>query len=70
MAGSLVWGDETRHIKNREIGEALVLGGRCLVKKSNNQLIVGRNNAQDDREGARLGQSIWGDVVSLCGAAN
>ncbi len=51
--------------KNREIGWVLALGGRGLVKKSNNQPIVGENDAQDDGEGARLGQSVWG-VLSLC----
>jgi hypothetical protein len=56
--------------KNREIGGGVALGGRRLVKKSNNQQIIGRNNGQDDGEGARLGQSVWGGVVSLCGAVN
>jgi hypothetical protein len=48
----------------------LALGGRRLVKKSNNQQIVGGDNRRDDGEEARLGQSVWGGVVSLYGVAN
>ncbi len=59
-AGSLDWGDKTRHIENRERGGALALGGRHLVKKSNNLQIVSGNNGRDDGEGVRLGRSIWG----------
>ncbi len=44
----------------------MALGG----KRSNNQQIVGGNDGRDDGEGARLGWSIWGGVVSLGGAAN
>jgi hypothetical protein len=70
MAGSLVWGNKAMRINNREIGGALALDGHRLVKKSNNQPIVGRNKARDDGEGAQLGRSVWGGVVSLCGVAN
>jgi hypothetical protein len=70
MAGSLVWGNKTRHIKKqKDRGGALALGGRCLVKKSNNQPMVGGNYGWDDGEG-QLGQSVWVGVVSLCGVAN
>jgi hypothetical protein len=64
MAGSLVWGVETRHIKKQRDRGVLALGGRLLVKKSNNQPIVGRNDARDDGEGAWLGRRVWGDVFS------
>jgi hypothetical protein len=64
MAGSLVWGNKNTS-KSREIGGALAfLGGRRLVKKSNNQPIVGGNYARDDGEGARLGRNVGG-VLSL-----
>jgi hypothetical protein len=56
-------------LKNRHIGGALALGGRRLVKKSNNKQIVGGNERKDVGEGARLGWSVWGGVVSLCRAA-
>jgi hypothetical protein len=72
MAGSLVWGNKTRHIKIQRDsgGGALTLGGCWLAKKSNNQPIVGRINIRDDGEGARLGRSVWGGVVSSCRVVN
>ncbi len=57
-------------LNNREIGGALALDGRHLVEKSNNQQTVGRNDGRDDGEGARLGQSVWEGVASLCKVAN
>ncbi len=59
----LGWQKKT-HWKTERLGGALALGGCCLVKKRNNQPIVGGNNGRDDGEGARLGQNIWG-VLSL-----
>jgi hypothetical protein len=53
------------HKKRREIWGVLALGGHHLVKKSNNQPIVGRNGARDDGEGARLGRIVRG-VLSIC----
>jgi hypothetical protein len=45
-------------LKNREIGDALALGGHRFVKKSNNLQTVGGKDRRDDGEGMRLGQSI------------
>jgi hypothetical protein len=58
---SLVWGDKTQHIKiQRHGGGGIGLRWPLFGKKSNNQPIVGGNNARDDGEGARLGRSVWG----------
>ncbi len=69
-ADSLIWGNKTRHIKNREIGGALALGGHHLVKKCNNQQKNDGNDGRDDGEVTRLGRSVWGGIVSSCRAAN
>ena len=54
------------HIKNREKeGGTLVLDGRCLAKKSNNQLIVSDKTRGGIGEETQLGQNMWGDAVSL-----
>jgi hypothetical protein len=52
---SLVWGAEKRPIKNREMGRALALGGRCSIMKNNNQLVVGVRGGMDVGEEARWG---------------
>ncbi len=46
--------------KNREGGGSLALGGRCLVIRHNNQLIVSGSNRMDDGEDAQPGWSVWG----------
>jgi hypothetical protein len=56
--------------KNREIGGGIGLRWPPFGQKSNNQQIVSGNNRRDDGEGVQLRQSVWGGVVSLCGAAN
>jgi hypothetical protein len=56
--------------KNREIGWEIGLSWLPFGQKSNNQQIVGGNDARNDGEGAWLGRSVWGDGVSLCGVAN
>ena len=41
--------------KNREMGRALALGGRCSIMKNNNQLVVGVRGGMDVGEEARWG---------------
>jgi hypothetical protein len=41
MAGSLVWDKFLSHIKNREIGGALALGGHQFINIFNIQMEVG-----------------------------
>jgi hypothetical protein len=51
--------------KNREGDGSLALGGRRLVIRCNNQLIVGGNNKRDDGEDVLPGWSVWGGGVFL-----
>ncbi len=69
-AGSLVWGNKTRHIEKQRERGGIGLRWPPFGQKSNNQQIVGENDGRGDGEGARLRQSVWGGVVSLCGAAH
>jgi hypothetical protein len=55
---------------NREGDGSLVLGGRRLVLRRNNQPIVGGSDRRDDGEDARLGWSVWGVLFFYFGAAN
>jgi hypothetical protein len=63
-AGSLVWGNVTRHIKKLRDRGGIGLSWPLYGQKSNNQPIVGRNDRRDDGEGAWLKRSVWGGVVS------
>ncbi len=54
------------HIKNRgREGGILVLDGRRLAKKSNNQPIVSDDNRGGIGEETRPGQNLQGDAVLL-----
>ncbi len=54
------------HIKNREKeGGTLVLDGRRLAEKSNNQPIVSDNNRGGIGKEMRPGRNVQGDNVSL-----
>ncbi len=44
---------------------SLALGGRHLVVRHNNQLIVGGSDRRDDEEDARLGWSVWRGVFLI-----
>jgi len=70
MAGLPVWGSEKRRIKNREMGRALDLGGRCLMMAYNNQPRIGGSDNGDVRAEARGRESAWGDTVPSFGASN
>ena len=50
------------------MGGALTLGGRRLIMKNNNQLVVGVRGGLDVGEEGRWGQSVWGDTVPYFGA--
>jgi hypothetical protein len=64
-AGSLVWGNKSRHMENREIGGALALGGHCLVKKTTiNKMLVQTMEGMMESERGWVGVH-WG-VLSLC----
>jgi hypothetical protein len=56
--------------KNREGDGSLALGGRRLVVRNNNQLIVGSSDRMDDGEDARPGWSVWGGCFFYFGVAN
>jgi hypothetical protein len=61
MASSLVWGNKIRHIKNREIGGALILDGRRLVKKAAN------NKQLAEAMGGMMKRDCgWGGVYGRC----
>jgi hypothetical protein len=60
MAGSLVWDEFLIHIKNREMGGALALGGRRFLNIYNNQMEVGIRGGLYIGEDARLGWNVWG----------
>ncbi len=64
-AGSFGWDAEQKCIKNREGDGSLALGGRRLVLRHNNQMIVGGSNRRDDGEDAQPGWSVWGGGVFL-----
>ncbi len=55
---------------NREGWCALALGGRRFNDTHNNQTKDGFHITVDVGEDALPGRSMWGDVVSLLGAAN
>jgi hypothetical protein len=57
-------------LKNREMGGALDLGGRCLMMAYNNQPRIGRINNGDVRTEARGQESAWGDTDPSFGAVN
>jgi hypothetical protein len=46
--------------KNREIGRALALGGRCSINTYNNQMLVGIRGGGYIEEEARPGRNVWG----------
>jgi hypothetical protein len=56
--------------KNREGNGSSALGGRRLVPRRNNQLIVGSSDRRDVGADARPGWSVWGGCFSYFGAAN
>jgi hypothetical protein len=63
-ASSLVWGDKTRHIKNREKEGALALDGCCLVKKTTiNKQLAEMTVGMMERE--RGWGGAYGGVLSL-----
>ncbi len=49
---------------------ALALGGRCFNDTHTNQMQDGFHVTVDVMEDTLPGRSVWGDVVSLLGAAN
>ncbi len=49
--------------KNREIRQALALGGRRSMMRDNNQLGVGGRVQRDVREEARERCSVWGGGI-------
>jgi hypothetical protein len=53
--------------KKRDGDRSSALGGRCLVIRHNNQLIVGGNNRMDDGEDPMPGWSVWGGVFLISG---
>jgi hypothetical protein len=57
-------------LNNREGRCALALGGRRFNDTHNNQMKDGFHVTVDVGKDALLGQSVWGDVVSLCRAAD
>jgi hypothetical protein len=52
------------------MGGPFALDGRHLMGGHNNQPKVGIDGWRDIEEERRLGQNVWGGVVSLLGAAN
>jgi hypothetical protein len=52
------------------MGGPVTLDGRRLMEGHNNQPKVGINNGRGIEEEKRPGRNVWGDVVSLLGAAN
>ncbi len=56
--------------KNREMGGPFALDGCRLMGGHNNQPKVGIDGGRGIEKERRLGQNVWGGVVSLLGAAN
>jgi hypothetical protein len=56
--------------KNREIHQALALGGRRLMMRDNNQLGVGGRVWRDVGEEARGSCSVWGGGIQLFEVTN
>ncbi len=50
-------------LKNREIGGALALVGRCSINTFNNHMEVGIRDGGYIEEEPRLGQNVWGGKV-------
>jgi hypothetical protein len=60
MSGYFVWDKFWSHIKNREIGGALALGGCRSINTYNNQMEVGVRGGGYIEEEARPGRNVWG----------
>ena len=65
---SIVWGGILTDRKNSKMGGPLTLDGRCLMGGHNNQPKVGIDGGRGIEEERRLGQKVWGGVVSSLGA--
>ena len=70
MASLPVWGAKRDTSKNRGMGGALDLGGRCLMMAYNNQSRIGESDNGDVRAEARGQESAWGDTIPSFGASN
>jgi hypothetical protein len=62
------WGG-IRGIEKERRNNALALGGHCFIFRHIDQPIVRGSDESYYGEDAKPGQSIWGVVVSLFGAA-
>ncbi len=63
MAGSPVWEAKLRHIEKIEGKWCLGLGGRHLIGRYNNQIVVGGRGRIDVGEEVRGGWSVWGGGI-------
>ncbi len=66
----IVWGGFLIDKKNREMEGPFALDGCRLMGGHNNQPKVGINGGRGIEEERQPGRNVWGDVVSLLGAAN